>query len=65
MVLEAVAPTVSDIFTTAGSVMTGATSLAGDFFTTLWANPIGQLSIGATVMGLGFYVFRKILHKGK
>lgn len=38
--------TISDIFTTAGSVMTGFMDLAVKFFEGLWANPMGQVIIG-------------------
>ena len=38
----AAAITTSDIFTEAGSVMTGFIDMTGKFFTSLWANPMGK-----------------------
>lgn len=64
MLLEGTAPTISDIFNTAGSVMTGGTTMALDFFNTLWTNPVGQISVCAGFMGIGFMIWRHI-RKGK
>ena len=64
MVLDVVTPTIADVFTTAGSVMTGGTQMALDFFNTLWTNPIGQISIGAGILGIGFMIWRHI-RKGR
>jgi len=65
-ILEAAEITVSGIFTEAGAVMTGVVTMAGDFFTTLWANPMGKIVIGLTLVGaaigLAYRVFLRRKH---
>lgn len=43
--------TTSSIFTEAGNTMTGMLTLTGDFFTSLWANPMGKIIISLTLVG--------------
>ena len=43
--------TTSNIFTEAGNVMTGFIHMTGKFFTSLWANPMGKITIGLTLVG--------------
>lgn len=47
--MEATEITTSNIFTEAGSTMTGLMDMTGDFFVSLWANPMGKIII---VLGL-------------
>lgn len=57
--------TTSGIFTEAGNTMTGIVGMAGNFFVTLWANPMGKiiatLGLVAAAVGLCFrlYIRRK------
>lgn len=37
--------TVADIFKSAGETMTGFVDMSTNFFTSLWANPMGQIAI--------------------
>ena len=39
------APTAASIFTEAGNSMTGFMTMTGNFFTTLWENPMGKIII--------------------
>lgn len=39
------AVTVQNIFTQAGETMSGLMSMTGDFFSGLWANPMGKITI--------------------
>lgn len=43
--------TTGGIFEQAGEVMTGFIDLTGDFFTALWANPMGKIVIGVSLVG--------------
>lgn len=43
--------TTTGIFEEAGNVMTGFIDLTGDFFTSLWAQPMGKIVIGITLVG--------------
>ena len=43
--------TTSGIFEEAGSVMTGFVDLTGNFFSSLWAQPMGKIIIGLTLVG--------------
>ena len=58
---ETGAITTQNIFEEAGSVMTGFIKMTGDFFTALWANPMGKITIGLTLVGgaigLGYRLF--------
>ena len=58
--------TTSGIFTEAGNVMTGVVTMAGNFFTSLWATPMGKIIIGLTLtgaaIGLGYRLFMKKKH---
>lgn len=58
--------TVGGIFEQAGEVMTGMLSMAGDFFTGLWAVPMGKIVIvlglvGAAI-GLCYRLFLRKKH---
>jgi len=48
---ETNAITTSGIFTEAGSTMTGMLDLTTNFFTSLWANPMGKIIISLTLVG--------------
>ena len=43
--------TTANIFEQAGEVMTGFIDMTGDFFTSLWANPMGKIVIGVSLVG--------------
>lgn len=43
--MESTEVTVTNIFTQAGETMTGIMKMTGDFFTGLWANPMGKIVI--------------------
>ena len=43
--------TSAGIFTAAGDTMTGIVNLAGNFFTTLWAHPMGQIIVTIGLVG--------------
>lgn len=65
---EAGTLTTSNIFTEAGNVMSGFITMTGNFFTSLWANPMGKIVIGATLasaaIGLGYKLFLRKKHVG-
>ena len=48
---ESVAITTSDIFTEAGNTMTGIVNMSTNFFTALWANPMGKIVITIGLVG--------------
>ena len=64
--MEGTEITTSSIFTEAGDVMVGFVDLAGDFFTSLWANPMGKIIIGITLVsgaiGLCYKLFLRRKH---
>ena len=43
--------TTASIFEQAGEVMTGFIDMTGNFFTSLWANPMGKIVIGVSLVG--------------
>ena len=43
----------TDIFTEAGNTMTGLLELTGDFFSGLWANPMGKIVITLGIVSAG------------
>lgn len=43
--------TTANIFEQAGEVMTGFIDMTGNFFTSLWANPMGKIVIGVSLVG--------------
>lgn len=51
MTEESASVTVSAIFEQAGDVMSGMLKLAGDFFTGLWAVPMGKITIVLGIVG--------------
>lgn len=65
---EAGTLTSSNIFTEAGNAMSGFMTMAGNFFTSLWAQPVGKLVIciplvGAAI-GLAYKLFLRKKHVG-
>lgn len=63
---EQAAITVGSIFTTAGEVMTGFVTMTGNFFTSLWEQPMGKIVIGlglvSGAIGLGYKLFLRRKH---
>lgn len=64
--MEGSAITSSSIFTEAGNTMTGIVDMSTNFFTSLWANPMGKIIItlglvGAAI-GLCFRLFLRRKH---
>lgn len=66
MYLEDAAITTTGIFDAAGDVMTGFITLSGNFFTALWANPMGKIVIGLSLVsgaiGLAYRLFIRRKH---
>lgn len=61
---EQVAITTANIFTEAGNTMNGLMKLTGDFFTGLWANPMGKIVITLGIVGAGIGLcYRLFLRK--
>lgn len=59
-----VAITTANIFTEAGNTMSGLMELTGDFFTGLWANPMGKIVITLGLVGAGIGLcYRLFLRK--
>lgn len=56
--------TTENIFTEAGNVMKGLVDLTGNFFTSLWGNPMGKIIIvlGIVSAGIGL-CYRLFLRK--
>lgn len=56
----------SDIFTEAGNTMTGLMDMTGNFFTSLWGNPMGKivitLGIVSAVISLCYKLFLRRKH---
>ncbi len=52
---EAAEIVVGDIFTQAGETMTGVVGMSGNFFTALWAQPMGKIviTLGLVSAGIG------------
>lgn len=50
-ILEGNAVTSGDIFTEAGNTMSGLVTMTGDFFTSLWGNPMGKIVITIGLVG--------------
>lgn len=62
--MEEITVTGADIFAEAGSTMTGLMELTGDFFTGLWANPMGKIVITLGIVGAGIGLcYRLFLRK--
>lgn len=63
---EAASITTSGIFEAAGDVMTGFIDMTGKFFTALWDNPMGKITIGLTLVsgaiGLAYKLFLRRKH---
>ena len=66
---ETVTPTeitASGIFEEAGNTMSGIVTMVGDFFTSLWANPMGKiiitLGIVSAAIGLCYKLFLRKKH---
>lgn len=58
--------TTSNIFTEAASVMKGLVDLTGEFFTSLWGNPMGKiiivLGLVSAAIGLCYRLFLRRKH---
>lgn len=58
--------TTANIFEQAGEVMTGFIDMTGNFFTSLWANPMGKIVIGVSLVsgavGLCYKLFLRRKH---
>lgn len=58
--------TIAGLFTSAGEVMTGFMGMTTSFITGLWANPLGKMSIGLTLVsgaiGLSYKLFLRRKH---
>lgn len=58
--------TTSDIFTEAGNTMTGFVNMSTNFFTALWANPMGKiivtLGLVGAAIGLCYRLFLRRKH---
>ena len=62
--MEQVAITAGEIFAEAGNTMTGFMELTGDFFTGLWAHPMGKITITLGLVGAGIGLcYRLFLRK--
>lgn len=63
--MDEITITIGEIFTTAQETMAGFIGLAGNFFTSMWAHPMGKISMTAGLVtagiGLGYriYTWRK------
>ena len=64
--MEATEITTSNIFNEAGNAMQGIVKMAGDFFTALWANPMGKiicvLGVVSAGIGLAYRIFLRRKH---
>ena len=64
--MEGVTVTVGNIFEQAGEVMTGLVTMTGNFFTSLWANPMGKITITlglvSGAIGLCYRLFLRRKH---
>lgn len=58
--------TTSNIFTEAGSVMSGFITMTGDFFSSMWSNPMGKIVICTGLVsgaiGLAYRLFLRKKH---
>ena len=50
-ILEGTTVTSGDIFTEAGNTMTGMVTMTGNFFSSLWDNPMGKIIITLGLVG--------------
>lgn len=66
--MDNAAITIAGIFEGAGETMTGFIGLAGNFFTSMWAHPMGKISItsglvmGGIALGYRLYTWHKNRH---
>lgn len=64
--MEETAIVTSDIFKEAGNTMTGLMDMTGDFFVSLWANPMGKivitLGLASAAIGLCYRLFLRRKH---
>lgn len=64
--MEETAITSSNIFEEAGKTMAGLLDMTGDFFTGLWANPMGKvvitLGLVSAAIGLCYKLFLRRKH---
>lgn len=65
---EAGTLTTSNIFTEAGNVLSGFMTMSSNFFTSLWAQPVGKLVIciplAGAAIGLAYKLFLRKKHVG-
>lgn len=58
--------TTTDIFTESGKTMTGFLDMTGNFFSSLWANPMGKivitLGLVSAAIGLCYKLFLRRKH---
>lgn len=58
--------TTGGIFTEAGNTMTGIVNMSGNFFTSLWSNPMGKivitLGLVSAAVGLCYRLFLRRKH---
>lgn len=64
--MEQTAIQTSNIFEEAGKTMAGLMDMTGDFFTSLWANPMGKiiivLGLVSAAIGLCYRLFLRRKH---
>jgi len=64
--MEETAIVTGDIFQEAGNTMTGLMDMTGDFFVSLWANPMGKivitLGLASAAIGLCYRLFLRRKH---
>lgn len=57
--------TASGIFSEAGNTMTGIVNMTGNFFTSLWANPMGKIIITLGLVGAAIGLCYKLFLRKK
>lgn len=66
MLLEAEVISIEGILALGGKVLAGLVDMAGNFFTSLWAHPMGQITIGISLagaaIGLAYRLFLRKKH---
>lgn len=63
--MEGTEITTSGIFEEAGNTMLGYLDLTADFFTGLWANPMGKIVISASLVGAAIGLCYKLFLRKK
>ena len=57
--------TTSNIFTEAGNTMTGIVDMTGNFFSSLWSNPMGKIVITLGLVSAAIGLCRKLYLRRK